>query len=337
MLLPTVAFMTSLEAFLEVCRFYSMIPSSREAEFNRSIAIAVCCIEAPCMLLMGLGSLLGLYGPYAIPVQIANMVFGAMQGAGILTTFLLGLHLAEECRMMKGVGLERRPIFVKNRKVIAAMGVLALGPDILTIILSGLCYYLVHRLKTVTVFMMILYTVLQGIAGCIFISYSVTVKQPMLEYLRNVRVVGTINSQSRRKIGHLVFWLSASAVIMVLASIAMMISSTYMIRGISDWGESIWPFGVFYVIFARVLVAAAQVHAVRPVDATTLFSRIFTALFSRPIGCLLKVNASSVCTRQTAVTPQASDSAAHGHNIEIRTMPSKWNRVGVAPGPRSNV
>lgn len=155
-----------------------MVPSSREAEVNRNVAVAVCCIEAPCMLLMGLGSLLGLYGPYAIPVQFANMVFGAMQGAGILTTFLLGLHLAEECRMMKDEGLERRPVFVKNRKVIAATSVLALGPDVLTIILSGLCYYLVHRLKTVTVFMMILYTaVLQGNGGCIFISYSVTVKQ----------------------------------------------------------------------------------------------------------------------------------------------------------------
>lgn len=101
----------------------------------------------------------------------------------------------------------------------------------------------------------------------------------MLEYLRNVRVVGTLNSQSRRKIGHLVFWLSASAVIMVLASVAMMISSTYKIRGISEWGESIWPSGVFNVIFARVLVAAAQVYTVRPVDANTFYSRVITAFF----------------------------------------------------------
>jgi len=154
-LLPSVAFITSLETTIEVYRFYSVVSSSRDAEVNRNVAVAVCCIEGPCMLLMGLGSLLGLNGPYVIPVQLASIVFGAMRGAGILTTVLLGLHLAEECRMMKDERLERRPVFVKNRKVIAAMSVLALGPDVLAIILSGLCYYLVHLLKTVAVFMMI--------------------------------------------------------------------------------------------------------------------------------------------------------------------------------------
>lgn len=116
---------------------------------------------------------------------------------------------------------------------------------------------------------------------------------------------------------------------MVLASVAMMISSTYMIRGISEWGESIWPFGLFYVIFARVLVA---------VDANTFYSRVFTALFSRPFGWLLKLDVPHICRRRTAVVPQASDSVFDGHNIEIRTMPSKWNRVGgAAPNPKGNI
>jgi hypothetical protein len=288
--------------------------------------------------------LLGLYGPYAIPVQVANTVFGCLQGAGILSTFLLGLHLAEECRVVKGVGLERRPIFVKYRNFITVMGVLTLGPDAVTLFLAGFCYYLTHRLKSVVVFLMILYTVLQGIAGWLFISYAITVEQPMLEYLRNVRVLGTLNSQSRRKIGHLVFWLSASAVIMVLASIAMMISSIFMSRGVRDWGVSSWSFVVFYVAIARVLVAAAQVNAVRPVDATTPLSRLLVAVFVRPIEFMLKWDALTVCKRQsTAVKPHptyvtSSNSEFHQPDIEIRTMPSKWHHIGgAAPGGSVNL
>lgn len=327
-LLPAVSFITAVEAALELYRVYSLVPNSKEAEVNRSVAVAVCCIEAPCMLLMGLGSLLGLYGPYAIPVQIANMVFGALQGAGILTTFILGLHLAEECRVVKGVGLERRPLFKKNRNLIAAMSVLALGPDLLTVLLSGFCYYLVHRLKSMTVVMMVLYTVLQGTAGCLFISYSITVKQPMLEYLRNVRVLGTLNSLSRRKIGHLVFWLSASAVIMVLASIAMVISSTYMSRGVRNWSGSVWSFVLFYIVFARVLVAAAQVNAVRPVDSTTPLSRLLVATFLRPIEFLLNFKTSNSCRSRTAVEPHASTSnESYEPDIEIRTLPSELNNL----------
>ena len=341
--LPAVALITSLEAFLEIYRVYMVGPSSREAEVNRSVAVAVCCIEGPCMLFIGLGSLLGLYGPYAIPVQVANTVFGCLQGAGILSTFLLGLHLAEECRVVKGVGLERRPIFVKYRNFITVMGVLTLGPDAVTVFLAGFCYYLTHRFKSVVVFLMVFYTVLQGIAGWLFISYAITVEQPMLEYLRNVRVLGTLNSQSRRKIGHLVFWLSASAVIMVLASAGMMISSIFMSRGVRDWGVSAWSFVVFYVAIARVLVAAAQVNAVRPVDATTPLSRLLVAVFVRPIEFLLKCDAFTFCKRPvTTVEPRATTSSAnsefHQPAIEIRTMPSKWHHIGgAAPGGSVNL
>jgi len=339
--LPAVALITSFEAFLEIYRVYMAVPTSREAEVNRSIAVTVCCIEGPCMLLMGLGSLLGLYGPYAIPVQIANTAFACLQGAGILSTFLLGLHLAEECRMVKGVGLERRPIFVKYRKIITAVGVFTLGPDAVTIFLAGFCYYLTHRFKSVVVFLMVFYTVLQGIAGCFFISYSITVQQPMLEYLRNVRVLGTLNSQSRRKIGHLVFWLSASAVIMVLASAGMMISSTFMSRGVRDWGVSTWSFVAFYIAFARVLVAAAQVNAIRPVDATTPLSRLLVAVFLRPVECLLRCDAFTLCRKPaTTVEPRTTSSISDFHqpDIEIRTIPSKWSQFGgPAQGARMNL
>jgi len=99
------------EAILELYRVYSTELLNKEAEVSRKIAVAVCCIEAPCMMLIGLGTLLGLYGPYAVPVQIANAVYGALQGAGILSTFILGLHLSEECRIVKGEGLQRRPNF----------------------------------------------------------------------------------------------------------------------------------------------------------------------------------------------------------------------------------
>jgi len=287
------------------------------------------------MLLMGLGSLLGLYGPYAIPVQLANMVFGAMQGAGILSTFILGRHLAEECRVVKGEGLECRPLFKKNRKFITAISVLALGPDILTMFLSSFCYFyfLVHRLKSLTVVMMVLYTVLQGTAGCLFISYSITVKQPMLEYLRNVRVVGTFNSRSRRKIGHLVFWLSASAVIMVFSSLRMIISSTFMSRGVRNWSGSAWSCVVFYIVFARVLVSAAQVNAIRPVDASTPLSRLLVAIFLKPIAFFLKFDTSFFLRRQTAVEPYTSTSSeSHEPDIEIRTLPSYFNHISSLTG-----
>jgi hypothetical protein len=328
-LLPAITFITSLEAALEIYRIYSTVPSNRDAKLNRSVTFVVCCIEAPCMLLVGLGSMLGLYGPYAIPVQIANMVFVALQGAGILTTFLLGLHLAEECRLMTGQGLERRSIFQKYTKIIAAMGLLTLGLDILSLSLSVAFYYFVHRFKIIVVCLMSLYTVLQGIAGCFFISYSSGVKQPMLEYLKNVRIAGTNNTRSRRKIGHLVFWLSASAVIMVLASIGMMISLIFMSRGVRNWGIDVWPFAIFYIVLARVLVAAAQVNAVRPVDASTPLSRLLMAFLLKPIEFLLKFDMSWFRKKPATVEHHStSDSDSHEQDIEIRTLPSR----GVHPG-----
>jgi len=130
---------------------------------------------------------------------------------------------------------------------------------------------------------------------------------------------------------------------MVLASIAMMISSIFMSRGVRDWGVSSWSFVVFYVAFARVLVAAAQVNAVRPVDATTPLSRLLVAVFVRPIEFMLKCDALTVCKRQsTAVKPHptyvtSSNSEFHQPDIEIRTMPSKWNHIGgTAPGGSIN-
>ena len=323
-LLPAIAFITSLEAALEIRRVYSSAPPSRDAELNRSVAFTVSCIEAPCMLLVGLGSLLGLYGPYAIPVHIANMIFVALQGAGILSTFLLGLHLAEECRLVKGEGLERRSIFQKYRTTIAAIAMLSLGLDVVSLVLSVAFYYFVHRFKLIVVCFMSLYTVLQGIAGCLFISYSVAIKQPMLEYLRNARVAGTNNTRSRRKIGHLVFWLSASAVVMVLSSIGMMVSSIFMSRGVRNWGIEVWPFAIFYIVLARVLVAAAQVNAVRPVDATTPLSRLLMAVFLKPMEYLMKVDVLWICKKAATVEHHSSSgSDFHAQEIEIRSLPSK--------------
>ena len=322
------------EAILELYRVYSTELLNKEAEVSRKIAVAVCCIEAPCMMLIGLGTLLGLYGPYAVPVQIANAVYGALQGAGILSTFILGLHLSEECRIVKGEGLQRRPIFEEHRKVITVVSVLTLGADLCCMPTSVFCYYLMHRLKPISVSLMVLYTVFQGIAGCFFISHSVTVKQPMLEYLRNVRAIGTVNSQSRRKIGHLSFWLSASAVIMVLASIGMLFSSIFMIQGIRDWGVSTWSCVVFYVVFARVLVGAAQVNDVRPVDATVTLQTLLVLVLLRPIKWLLNFNAFSYCKWRRSVKPYTTSDNNTQHNIETQTVPSnsKWKHFERAPG-----
>ena len=264
------------------------------------------------MLFIGLGSLLGLYGPYVVPVQIANVVYGAVQGAGILSTFILGLHLSEECRLVRGEGLQRRSIFIKRKKVITFVGVLALGADLCCMPVSIFCYYIVHRMKAMSVTLMVLYTVLQGIAGIFFISRSVTVKQPMLEYLRNVRAIGTVNPQSRRKIGHLFFWLSASAVIMVLASVGMIFGSLFMIRGIRDWSISSWSFAVFYVVFARVLVAVAQVNAIRPVDASAPLKALLSFLFLGPIEWLLNFDAPTFCRWRRTVQPFTTlDNSTH--------------------------
>ena len=55
-LLPIIAFATSFEAASELYRLHSTAPNSRVAEANRNVAFVVCCIEAPCMLLLGMYS-----------------------------------------------------------------------------------------------------------------------------------------------------------------------------------------------------------------------------------------------------------------------------------------
>jgi len=307
-ILPAVAFATSMEASLELYRLRTIVPHNEEAEGNRYVALAVCWIEAPCMFLTGVGSLLGLYGPYAIPTQVANMMYAGFQGAGILTNFLLGLHLAEACRIVKNEGLEQRPVFVEHRNLLVVVGIVTLGADLVAMVLSVLCYYLVHRFKILSLFFVFFYTAMQGAAGILFISYSITVQQPMLEYLRNVQSAGTKNLRSRRKIGHLVFWLTASAVIMVLISIGMITFSIFMSRGIHNLGLDMWPYAVFYIIFARILVSAAQVRAIRPVEANTLLSLLLNVLFMRPVGYLSKLSTTAFRRRAT-VAPSTPDVA----------------------------
>lgn len=306
--LPTVAFATSTEASLGLYRVRTMMPRNEETDGNRYVALAVCCIEAPCMLLMGLSSLLGLYGPYAIPTQVANMMYAGFQGAGILTNILLGLHLADACKIVKNEGRERRPIFEEYRNFLTAVSVCTLGADVVAMVLSILCYYLVHRFKIVSLFFVVFYTAMQGAAGLFFISYARTVQQPMLEYLKNAHQIGTKNLQSRRKIGHLVFWLTASAVIMILTSIGMITFSILMSRGLQNSGVDMWPYAVFYIVFARVLVSAAQVHAIRPVEADTLLSLLLKLLLLRPIECFLKIIATTFRSR-ASVVPSAPGEA----------------------------
>jgi len=209
---------------------------------------------------------------------------------------------------VKNEGLEQRPVFVEHRNLLVVVGIVTLGADLVAMVLSVLCYYLVHRFKILSLFFVFFYTAMQGAAGILFISYSITVQQPMLEYLRNVQSAGTKNLRSRRKIGHLVFWLTASAVIMVLISIGMITFSIFMSRGIHNLGLDMWPYAVFYIIFARILVSAAQVRAIRPVEANTLLSLLLNVLFMRPVGYLSKLSTTAFRRRAT-VAPSTPDVA----------------------------
>ena len=332
--LPVIAFATSTEAASELWRLRQskevrMTPSEREA---RRVSLAVCSIELPAMVLLGSGVALGLYGPYDVPVQVANTMYGALQGAGILTTFVLGLHLSEESRLLQGVGLERRPIFEKYPRVLACVGLATVGPDLSAIALSITCYYFVHRVKSLSVSMMVLYAFLQGGAGLYFIFKTYAVQQPMVEYLKNVRMRGTQNQDSLNKIGRLMFWLTASGVAMILAWGGMLFSSIVMAQGIKD-SNIMWSIAVFYVVFLRIIVSAAQINAVRPAASTSPILFVYRRMASycsiyliKPAGILYQ---SLVSTTESRVAPSALsvDSASNGAQEQRADQQISFNNM----------
>ena len=276
---PLVAFSTCIEAASEIYRILCTgpkSPSSIPERETRLVSLAVCCVEAPAMLAFGLAVGLGLYGPYNAPVQVLNMVYGAMQGSGILTTLVLGLHLAEEIKINQANGdLPRQSIFEKDRNVLLTIAILTLGCDLGAALLSYFMYYYVHRFKWFTILLMAVYTVLQGGAGLFFVVKANATQQPLIEYLRHVRTAGTSNSESMRKVGRLVFWLSTSAIFMIAASAGMCYSTIFMVLGLDKKTAMVWPFSVLYVILFRVLISWAQVNAVRPSTAAFSFAWAF--------------------------------------------------------------
>ncbi len=109
------------------------------------MALVVCAIEGPCMVLFALALAAGLYGPFAVDVRVANIAFNAIEGCGTLTTFILALHLHEECNAVYIHGHQRRPVLRHFRGIIAVAACWTAGGDFISGALSVSSFYLVHR------------------------------------------------------------------------------------------------------------------------------------------------------------------------------------------------
>jgi hypothetical protein len=142
--LPGAALTTTALATEEIYRLASLrmkVISLRNDNGASSISLAICTLEALSMLIFGASLSAGLYGPFLIPVHVLYISFSMFLGSGTFVTFVLGLHLREECLAICSRGHLKRDIFVQFRVLIILVGTTCFFLDLFPIIVSSLFLY----------------------------------------------------------------------------------------------------------------------------------------------------------------------------------------------------
>ena len=257
--LPVLAFLTAAEAISEVYRQLSMTnPPSRERE-SRRVSLVVCGIEGVTMLLVGLALLLGLYGPYSVPITVVNGCYALLTGSGIFTTFILALHLRQESRAFLVLGQQKSSIFARHKILLALASLFTVVPDLFCFYVSSK-YYTNHQNAWMSAAYAIGYAVLQGCATFYFALYARALQLPLLAYLSHTTAAPM---DSRNKIGRLIFWLSFSAVCMVGSFLAASVAVYYILvfGSVASQPKIERPeVGLLYFFygFFRILVSTCQ-------------------------------------------------------------------------------
>lgn len=144
---PLAAFATSFIALTEIRRVWKLyLPNTaaRERE-SRQVSFLVCCIEAPAMLVFGTALACGLYGPTSIPTRFVYCIYTTCNGCGTFATFVLALHLNEECRNLFVFGHRRRSTVRHFRRTLIAVGSVSVLADVVAAVLSIFYFFLVLR------------------------------------------------------------------------------------------------------------------------------------------------------------------------------------------------
>jgi hypothetical protein len=136
--LPALAFLTTIDALAEIYRIVSIRlrtrTVARETD-SRNISLLICSLEAPSMLLVGFSFAMGLYGPRCLPMHIVNSAYFQFKGVGLFTNCILAMHLSTESYAFQS-GQGRRSMFSNFRRIIRVLFVLLILPDVVTIFVA---------------------------------------------------------------------------------------------------------------------------------------------------------------------------------------------------------
>ena len=147
-LLASFILWTAVEAGGEVRRVLGVIDQA-QLRAARMITLTVSAVEAPALVVLGVAIISGLYGPYDIPVGLANVAYSGLQGSSGFTTFALALHLREEIRVMENeFMLERREIWKTHPRLLIGVAFVTIGSDFVVMATSLTNYYMAHRWAT---------------------------------------------------------------------------------------------------------------------------------------------------------------------------------------------
>eukprot|EP00614_Pseudopedinella_elastica_P007751 CAMPEP_0172599460 /NCGR_PEP_ID=MMETSP1068-20121228/19546_1 /TAXON_ID=35684 /ORGANISM="Pseudopedinella elastica, Strain CCMP716" /LENGTH=530 /DNA_ID=CAMNT_0013399715 /DNA_START=398 /DNA_END=1991 /DNA_ORIENTATION=+ len=273
--LPIICLWTATDAGLEVHRIMSSQDTERRRTSHGAVALIVCSVETFALGVSGIFLALGHYGVYTLPIQVHSAVYTLLTGASLFTTFLVGLHLREENRILFDYerGLQdRRPILKKYKSLLIGVSIAALVLDLVCVPMLWYFYVLLHA-RWLYFIAVIGYSVFQFVASIFFIFSAWTLIVPLRFYLntslaasRDLSSSSSLEEQrsspAQQKIGRLIFWLGASAGAMLLTCVGLLYSLVPFRRARQESiGHIEYAATILVVVVPRIFVSYFQVQA----------------------------------------------------------------------------